>query len=115
MRDSTPRKKLSPSPLLSASEARPPLAAAANGPRPVYASIFAHARAAGLFAICTIAPLGALAGTVSACGAAAPVRATPSMMANPNAHVAPPTGAGTQPAPLTSIAPPGTVPPPAPE
>jgi hypothetical protein len=117
MRDSTTRTKQSPSPLPRATEVRPIAATLSGGdaPRPVYASILARARAAGLFALCTIAPLGALAGSVSACGAAAPVRPSPMMQADPNAQVAPPTGAGTQPAPLTSIAPPTTNPPPAPE
>ena len=121
MSDPTPRKKLSPSrfettranrPLREVTAA-PREGVASAGARPVYASILARARTAGLFALCTIAPLGALAGTLSACGAAAPTRPSPMMPSDPNAQVAPPTGAGTQPAPLTSITPPATNPPPA--
>lgn len=85
--------------------------------RSTYAAVMARARAAGLAALCTIAPLGALAGTVSACGAAAPVQPNPYRVqgaSDPNAVVAPPTGAGTTPAPLTSIAPPATNAPPQP-
>ncbi len=77
--------------------------------RSTYADVLAFARRAGIVALCTIAPLGALAGTVSACGGAAPVRPMPieTTPTDPDAVVTPATGAGTTPAPLTSIAPPG--------
>src|SRR5258708_36324828 len=113
------RRKLPPAPLPRPAAVRP-LATQSTTERTVYGSILANARAAGLFALCTLAPLGALAGSVSACGAAAPVQpypyaqptATGTMApSDPNAVTAPPTGAGTTPAPLsTSIAPPGTAP-----
>ena len=110
----TLRKKPAPAPLPRAVSSRA-LAARVDAPRPAYAALFASARAAGLFALCTIAPLGTLAGSVSACGAAAPTHAYPTQAtsatgatgaSDPGAQVAPPTGEGTVPAPLGSIAPP---------
>jgi len=44
---------------------------------PAYAAVLAAARSQALRAILVVAPLGALAGTISACGAAAPVRPDP--------------------------------------
>jgi hypothetical protein len=44
---------------------------------PAYAAVLAAARSQALRALLVIAPLGALAGTVTACGAAAPVRPDP--------------------------------------
>jgi len=114
------RRKHSPAPIARHETVRP-LAAQPNAPKTIYGSILAKARAAGIFAVCTLAPLGALAGAVSACGAAAPVQPYPYNTAptstgtqaptDPNAVTAPPTGAGTTPAPLsTAIAPPGSTP-----
>jgi hypothetical protein len=117
----TARRKTSPAPLIRAASTRS-LAAASTTSRTTYGAILAKARAAGIFALCTLAPLGALAGSVSACGAAAPVQPYPYTTTttgtgapaptDPNAVTAPPTGAGTAPAPLsTSIAPPSANPP----
>ncbi|MGZ3423630.1 MAG: hypothetical protein ACXWUG_16340 [Polyangiales bacterium] len=69
------RRKLSPRPEPRASSVRPVLPASPGSS--VYGSVLAQARRLGLLAVVTIAPLGALAGTVSACGGAAPVRANP--------------------------------------
>lgn len=116
----TVRRKLSPHAVdfvAAQSQSARPLAAQSNARTTIYGSILQKARAAGIFAACTLAPLGALAGSVSACGAAAPVQPYPYNTAptatgtqaptDPSAVNAPPTGAGTTPAPLsTSIAPP---------
>jgi len=110
-----PRRKLPPSPITRRDwpSARTPSATKVVS-RSAYAEVLAFARRAGIAAICTIAPLGVLAGAVSACGAAMPVQPQPPQNgAEPGAVTAPPTGAGTTPAPLTSIAPP-SAPPPAP-
>lgn len=62
-----------------------------------YASALSRARALGLGAAIAIAPLGALAGSVAACGGAAPVRADPYGRAAPQ---------GAPPPPVTTIEPP---------
>lgn len=99
------RRKLSPRPEPRGTSSQP-LAAAPAGSRSSYAGVLARARALGLFAVTTIAPLGALAGSVSACGAAAPVQAQPypqpTQYAQPYDPNAPP--------PVTPIAPPGAAP-----
>jgi hypothetical protein len=53
-----------------------PLASSGAAPVPGYVAAFAAARARAIRALCIIAPLGALAGTVSACGGARSVRST---------------------------------------
>lgn len=79
-------------------------------PRPVapvaatvrsYASVLDRARALGLFAVVTIAPLG-LAGSVAACGGARPAEARAYPTAGyvpPVAPIAPPASASAQPPP----------------
>lgn len=54
-----------------------PLSSSGATPVPGYVAAFAAARARAIRALCIIAPLGALAGTVSACGGARPVRSSP--------------------------------------
>ncbi len=77
--------------------------------RPAYAAVFAAARSqalrTGLRALMVIAPLGALAGTVSACGAAAPVKSDPYHNYDPTR---PRESSMVAPAPLGTIAPPAT-------
>jgi hypothetical protein len=68
------RRKTSPRPEPRSSSIRPISPATSTS---AYGSVLAQARKLGIVAVVTIAPLGALAGTVSACGGAAPVRAYP--------------------------------------
>lgn len=70
----TPRRKLPKSPLPQKTESRP--LSAASETRSTLGTVLARARALGMYAAVTIAPLG-LAGSVSACGAARPVEHTP--------------------------------------
>jgi len=93
------RRKLSPRPLETAQTRRAP-AAAAGAPLRGYQTILARARALGLFSAIAIAPLGALAGSVAACGGAAPVQAYPREAAS-----------GEKPPPVTTVAPPPAAPP----
>src|SRR5690349_8459 len=72
----TTRRKLPPRIEPRATTLRP-LSAAQATTLPSYAAALATARAGALRAIMVIAPLGALAGTVSACGGAAPVQPSP--------------------------------------
>lgn len=57
-----------------------PVSAARSSALPGYAAALAAARSSAIRALMVIAPLGALAGTVSACGAAAPVQPGPAYM-----------------------------------
>lgn len=74
--------------------------AAATESKNRYAAILSRARALGLYAVCTIAPLG-LAGSVAACGAARPVERTPHYQ---------PGGPGEPVPPVETIAPPPSSP-----
>ncbi|MBI2391271.1 MAG: hypothetical protein HYV09_16905 [Deltaproteobacteria bacterium] len=106
------RRKLSPRPLARATSSSdgshgpgtPKGPARAAGPTR-YAAVLAKARALGLFTVVTIAPLGLLAGSVSACGAAAPVKAHPQPggVAPPLETIEPP--AATAPPPSSTDAP----------
>ncbi len=91
------RRKVTPNPQPRSTRARP-IAAASEKTRSTYASILERARAMGLMAVVSIAPLGAMAGSVVACGGARPTQA------NPYAHGGPP---GYVP-PMQTIAPPAT-------
>jgi hypothetical protein len=89
------RRKTSPTPLLRATSTRP-IAPATEQARVGYANVLERARALGLFALVTIAPLG-LAGSVAACGGARPAEARPY-----------PTPMGYAPPPVETIAPPAS-------
>jgi hypothetical protein len=79
------RRKTSPRLEPRSSSIRPVAPASSTS---AYGSVLAQAKRLGILAVVTIAPLGALAGTVSACGGAAPVRAYP--YEQPQAAVPPP-------------------------
>ncbi|MBX7197276.1 MAG: hypothetical protein K1X94_34820 [Sandaracinaceae bacterium] len=71
------RRKLSPAPVETAKQALPTRKVELAAPTR-YQAALARARSMGLFTAMVIAPLGALAGSVAACGGAAPVQAYPS-------------------------------------
>lgn len=93
------RRKLPPFPLVPAVTARLPNRAA-DAPLAGYRVALAKARALGLFTAMAIAPLGAIAGSVAACGGAAPVQAYPrgDESAPPLATIAPPSASSNAPA-----------------
>lgn len=67
------RRKVSPKPIERSTTPRA-IAPASEAPRSVYAGMLERARALGIFAVVTIAPLGCMAGTVVACGGARPAQ-----------------------------------------
>ncbi len=84
-----------------------PLAAAPTSARPGYAAAFAQATARKLATACVaVLPLGALAGTVSACGAAPPTRPVPTQVRPMDEPAPAPSGATSAPPALQPIAPP---------
>lgn len=106
-----PSKKLPPSPKPRASTARP--LAAARTSAPGYALPLAHGAAKRLLLACAAAlPLGALAGSVSACGAAQPTKPAPYYMGEPRVAEPPPSASGSSSAVpgVAPIAPPATPP-----
>jgi hypothetical protein len=104
------RRKISPRVEARAVEVRA-VVPASVGASSALGAVLAQARRLGLAAVVTIAPLGALAGSVSACGGAAPVRAYPYEVPNTNVPpvepIAPPPAASASAAPSV----PGQVPP----
>lgn len=68
-----------------------PLVAARPATAPTYAAAFAQAAGRKLLAACVVVfPLGALAGTVSACGAAQPTQPAPYYKGEPRVAEPPP-------------------------
>jgi hypothetical protein len=84
--------------------------ATASTPRPAYAAALAHAAARKLVTACVaVLPLGALAGSVSACGAAQPTRPGVGWYGEPRTPEPAAPAASTSssaPPPLAPIAPP---------
>lgn len=70
------RRKSSPFPLETARFPRAPRQVRETSPTR-YGAALSKARSLGLFTVMAIAPLGALVGSVAACGGAAPVQAYP--------------------------------------